>query len=68
MSKMDKTRLNKAVKDFIKKGDIETAKNFIIIFGSKIEDYNVQEGLKRIEPKPKRKVKDLKGIKEELEE
>ena len=53
MVKMDKATLNKAVKEFIKKKDPETAKQFIIMFGSKIEDYDINKALKELEPKKK---------------
>ena len=53
MVKMDKRTLNKAVKGFVKDGNIETAKNFIIIFGTRIEDYDIQTELKKLESKKK---------------
>jgi hypothetical protein len=65
MKKMDKPTLNKAVKEFIKCGEVETANYLIMHFGSQIEDYNVEDELKRIEIKPK---KGFKIEEKELEE
>ena len=54
MGKMNKTLLNKAVKEFKKSGDIETAKYFIIQFGSQIKDYDITKELAKLENKPKK--------------
>ena len=54
MVKMDKTHLNKAIKEFKKVGDIETAKHFIITYGSQIKDYDVTKELAKLEDKPKK--------------
>jgi hypothetical protein len=69
MKKMDKPTLNKAVKEFIKCGEVETANYLIMHFGSQIEDYDIEDELKRIEKKPKQgfKIKEKK-IEKELEE
>ncbi|MBZ2167010.1 hypothetical protein [Methanobacterium spitsbergense] len=49
MGKMDKTTLKKIVKKYTDKGDVETAKELLLTWGPRIEDFNIKTELKKLD-------------------